>query len=168
MSLRRTNYKTAKEFYYPSSQLSSTSVKIQQHKNQETDTSGVNLEYTILKYVNSANPEVWGPSFWFTLHNGAARYPLNASPITIERMKGFILGLPVMVPCETCKEHATAFIEANYNNLDNICSGRMKLFNFFVDFHNKVNKRYNKPIMGYKDAYALYTDEATVSKLTYN
>jgi hypothetical protein len=68
-------------------------------------------------------------------------------------MKGFILGLPVMVPCEECSTHATAFIEGNYDRLDDIVSGRMKLFNFFVDFHNKVNKRYKKKEISYEEAY---------------
>jgi len=137
-----TTYKTAKEFYYSNQPK-------QEFGKQEFGNS-------VRKYTGSTNQEVWGPLFWFTLHNGAARYPLRASPITKERMKGFILGIPVMVPCNDCSEHAVAFIEGSYHVLDDICSGRMKLFNFFVDFHNRVNNRYNKPLMGYDEAYALY------------
>ena len=33
------------------------------------------LNYVTLEYANSGNPEVWGPAFWFSLHNGALRYP---------------------------------------------------------------------------------------------
>lgn len=156
------HYKTIQEFY----QTTQVSKKLESEMNDKEEK--VNLDWTVMNYTNSGNPEVWGPAFWFTLHNSSVRYPVNASHITKERMKGFILGLPVMIPCEICSEHATAHIIGNYDKLDDICSGREKLFKFFVDFHNYVNKRYNKPIMGYKEAYALYTNGARVTKLSYN
>jgi hypothetical protein len=161
------NYKTAHDFYkqYNSSIPSSNLIK--EIPSEPIQEQQLNMKWSTFKYASSSNPEVWGPAFWFTLHNGAVNYPLQASPITSERMKNYILGMPVMIPCETCKEHATSHIEANYNKLDDICSGRMKLFNFFVDFHNLVNKRYGKPIMSYEDAYKLYTGGVTLLKLSY-
>jgi hypothetical protein len=82
-------------------------------------------------------------------------------------MKDFILGMPIMIPCEECADHATAHIEANHSRLDEVTSGRQQLFNFFVDFHNLVNRRYGKPVMGYEEAFALYTGNANVKKLSY-
>ena len=41
--------------------------------------------------LKTTNPNVWGPSFWFTLHNGASKYPVSATPIYIEKMKNFII-----------------------------------------------------------------------------
>ena len=108
------------------------------------------------RYQTNRSPEVWGPPFWFTLHNGALNYPSLANPLCIERMKNFIIGIPVMIPCETCKEHATAYIESNKDFLDYICASRDKLFKFFVDFHNYVNIRLKKPVMSHDDAYRLY------------
>ena len=127
----------------------------------------LDMKWDTVQYVNSGEPQVWGSAFWLTLHNGAARYPINASPLCKERMKGFILGMPVMVPCEKCADHATAHIEANWRRLDEVVSSRKELFNFFVDFHNRVNRRYGKPEMGYEEAYALYTGKTAVTKLTY-
>ena len=46
-------------------------------------------------YMNPKDPEVWGPSFWFTLHNGAISYPLQANNICKQRMKQFIFQLKV-------------------------------------------------------------------------
>ena len=131
------------------------------------DSPEMNMRWTTLKYANSSDPNVWGPAFWFTLHNGAARYPIKASPICAERMKGFIMGIPVMIPCEKCQDHATAHIEQNYYRMNEIVSGREQLFIFFVSFHNYVNKRYGKPEMDYKKAYDLYTRPTNVTKLTY-
>ena len=105
---------------------------------------------------NNKNPSVWGPHFWFSLHFGALNYPSLANPSTIERMKNLIIGIPCMLPCDTCRDHAISFIEENKDFLDYICSSRDNLFKFFVDFHNYVNKRQNKPLMSYDDAYKLY------------
>ena len=102
----------------------------------------------------STDPKVWGPLFWFTLHNGSVNYPDLASNIAIERMKGFINGIPYMLPCKDCSNHARTFIEKS--DLDAVCCGKEKLFNFFVDFHNYVNKRYGKKIYSYEEAKRLY------------
>lgn len=137
------------------------------NQNDKCDNS-LTMKWVSQKYSSTNDPNVWGSSFWFVLHNGAASYPIKASPIAAQQMKGFILGIPIMLPCHNCKEHATAHIENNYHKLDNICSGRNNLFEFFVDFHNYVNKRYGKPIMSYEDAYKLYTGSVTVTKLIYS
>ena len=116
-------------------------------------------------YVTS--PEIFGPAYWFTLHAGSVSYPIKASPITKEKMKHFILGIPVMLPCRNCQEHATAHIEKNFDKLDEIVSGRDSLFKFFVDFHNYVNVKNNKPEMSYEDAYKLYQGKVKITKMTY-
>jgi hypothetical protein len=82
-------------------------------------------------------------------------------------MKNIILGIPVLLPCENCKEHSTAYIESRLNELDDIVSTRDKLFNFFVDFHNYVNKRYGKKIFTYEEARKLYTSDVKLTKLSY-
>jgi hypothetical protein len=128
----------------------------------------MNMKWTTVQQSNSKHPDVWGPAFWFTLHNGASVYPVEASSICAERMKGFIIGMPIMVPCEKCQDHATAYIEQNYHRLNEIVSGRQNLFNFFVSFHNYVNERYDKPQMGYEEAYDLYTNGVNVTKLSYS
>ena len=70
-----------------------------------------------------------------------------------------------MIPCLSCREHATSFIDSS--NLDDVTSSKTKLFNFFVDMHNFVNKRLNKPIMSHEDAYKLYNN-ASVTKISYS
>ena len=106
--------------------------------------------------INTSDPAVWGPSFWFTLHNGASKYPISASKIQIERMKGFILGIPLMLPCISCKVHASNYIEEVKSKLDYICGSRDNLFKWLVDFHNAVNRRQNKQLISYEDAYKIY------------
>lgn len=101
-------------------------------------------------------PEVFGPPLWFSLHNAAAYYPENASPITAERMKNIIIGLPVLIPCATCKEHATTYIEERKHTLMEVSKSRKTLVRFFIDFHNYVNERLGKKVLSYEEAEALY------------
>lgn len=118
-------------------------------------------------FTNASDPEVFGPALWFSLHNASTKYPEKASPIAIEKMKGVIIGLPMLVPCDNCFNHCTSFVESKWEQLDEICSTRENLFNFFVDFHNKVNQRHGKPLMSYEDAWKLYTSPIKIMKMKY-
>lgn len=124
------------------------------------------VKWETKNYSNLSDPKVWGPAFWFTLHTGAAKYPKIASPIIADKMKSYIIGIPTMLPCVVCQTHATNHIEKNKCKLDEICSGREKLFKFFVEFHNIVNKRYNKPIISVEDAYKMYDSGINVNTMT--
>jgi hypothetical protein len=147
---------------------SKLNIELENKKYINPENSKLNIEWENKKYMNPKDPEVWGPSFWFILHNGAINYPLHANNICKQRMKQFIYGMEVMIPCEQCSDHATSFIEKNRNNLDNIVSSRNKLFNFFVDFHNEINERYKKPIMSYDEAYRLYSCNVSIKQMVYN
>jgi len=102
------------------------------------------------------DPQVFGPPLWFSLHNASAYYPDRASPLHAERMKHIIIGIPVLIPCGTCKEHAINYIEEHKHHLMEICKTKKDLFKFFVDFHNYVNKRLGKREFTYEEAYNLY------------
>ena len=120
-------------------------------------------------YESIEDPEVWGPSFWFVVHLGTIQYPTNPSPFWKGRMKQFITSFPIMVPCESCRDHAIAFIERNWNNIDAIVSSRNNVFEFFVKMHNMVNKKLNKPEMTISDAYKKYSPSSVlVHKMKYD
>jgi len=139
-----------------------------EQQRQDQSVPVLKMKYETKKYTNSANPNVWGPAFWFSLHNGALRYPIQAAPLWKERMKHFILGIPVMVPCEKCSEHATAYLESKFYKIDEIVTSRSKLFEFFWEFHNYVNRSLNKPEMSLEDAYKMYSGEVELTRLVYN
>ena len=111
---------------------------------------------TDTKFVyNLEDPQVWGPSFWFTLHNGSLHYPKNPTNYIKNIMKYRILAIPYELPCENCKQHAQAYIQSR--NIDNVVKTRTNLFNFYVDFHNEVNKRYGKKIVSYDEAEKIWS-----------
>jgi hypothetical protein len=116
-------------------------------------------EKPVIQYPTSgaANPKIWGPLYWYSLHNSSAHYPINASPLVKQRMKGRILAIPYEISCRICQPHASAYIETlSDSQLDNIVSARNNLFNFYVDFHNSVNQRLGKPSWTYEQASNFY------------
>jgi hypothetical protein len=132
----------------------------------QDDEKKMRMIYEEKEYENTSQPDVFGPAFWFTLHNGASRYPVEASPFQAEKMKGFIRGIPVMLPCEKCSTHAQSYIESN-NKLDEIVSGRENLFKFFWEFHNYVNKRYGKKEPTLEEAKSMFAGKVKVTSLKY-
>ena len=136
------------------SNLKSTSIK-------EISPNVLEINQSQMKQIipesGAANPKVWGPPYWYSLHNSAAHYPINASPLVKQRMKGRILAIPYEISCRTCQPHASAYIETiSEGELDSIVSGRDNLFKFYVDFHNSVNVRLGKPTWTYEQAYNQY------------
>ena len=111
-----------------------------------------------LPETGDSNPNVWGPYYWYILHNSSAIYPINANPVVRNVMKYRILAIPYELPCRKCQIHASAYIQQFSDiQLDDIVSTREKLFNFYVDFHNAVNIRLGKPTWTYEQAYNHYS-----------
>jgi hypothetical protein len=141
----------------------------QEETNSESDTekqNSINLTWKKDTAITS-DPKIWGPAFWFTLHTSAVYYPENPSNIVRERMKNRILAIPYEVPCSVCRPHASSFIETRREKLDQIVSNRHELGKFYVDFHNAVNKRHNKPEWTYEKAFEVYSGKAKVNYLEY-
>jgi hypothetical protein len=151
MNARTSYYKTVSQIHYPSDST------LNIHRNPEPILIvAENQNKENYHGIKNSLPYVFGPPVWFTLHNAASHYPEEASPIYAEKMKNIILSIPLLIPCKTCKLHATAYIEDIKDYLPDICASRKNLFNFFVDFHNFVNKRLDKPIISYDEAKILF------------
>ena len=112
---------------------------------------------------NTTSPEIFGPPVWFTLHNGSVHLPNEISPVSLSRIKNFIEGIPdMLVVCLKCSESARAFIERRKNTINSLKTGD-DVFRFYVDFHNYVNEKLGKPIMGYDTARKLYLNKKVSS-----
>lgn len=102
----------------------------------------------------SAEPDVFGPAMWFTFHNGAVFYPKKPTAYVRNGMKQFIMNVPLIAPCLSCKEHLYAYLRRV--DLDDAVASRENLFKFWVDLHNFVNERYGKQTMSLKEAKRIY------------
>lgn len=100
---------------------------------------------------------VWGRPLWFTLHYGALNYPENPDASMRNMMVGYIKGLPIMIPCDICKNHAYEYInKCSTTKLWDATESKESLFKFFWEFHNDVNFKTNKPRISLEKAYNIY------------
>lgn len=116
--------------------------------------SQIHMKITTSESGSSYDPDAFGPAFWFTLHNSSTTYPNNPTDVVRHKMKQFLTALPLLVPCVSCREHFYSFIQQT--DLDKVVSSRESLFEFFVNVHNYVNRRYGKSEMSLDHAKKLY------------
>jgi FAD-linked sulfhydryl oxidase len=107
--------------------------------------------------IKTHDPKVWGPPLWAYLHCSAANYPDQPTSEQINDMIAFLTSLKSTLPCKNCKLHYGQYIDQNRTKLKEICSDKLKLFNFTVDIHNKVNERNNKRLVTYEEAWKMYS-----------
>lgn len=126
------------------------------------------VHYHYKEYADAGNPDLWGQGAWYLNHVGASRYAVKASDMTAAKMKGYIIGFPGILPCAECSNHAEAYVSYKKDHLDEICSGREKLFEFFWAMHNYVNERKGKPTISLEDAWRMYTGKVRVKVMSYS
>lgn len=131
----------------------------QRTSSSKTSISSLNLIETpsLDDNVRSVIPSIWGKQLWFSLHFGALNYPLNPTPEMQIMQIGFIKGLPMMIPCDKCKNHSQEYITSRPVEIEYAVTNPYRLFKFFVDFHNYVNKLTNKKEMSLEQAFELYS-----------
>lgn len=95
----------------------------------------------------------WSPILWRILHAFAERGGKTVSPLFADEERRYwtlvIAGLPAILPCPLCREHAAEWIRTHpYTEpLKEIKSEEMYAFltNYFYTFHEAVNARLGKP-----------------------
>jgi hypothetical protein len=117
---------------------------------------------------NLSAPEVWGESFWFVVHLGSMAAPEVIPAEKREKYWGFIDGVPEMLACKKCAEHARIWVEAHRPQKDTICASRENLVKFYVDMHNDVNQRNNQPILTLEEVKRKFSGPVRIRHFTYN
>ncbi len=155
-------YKTVKDFINFSDKYNIQ----EEYKNSENykKTEYIYKDYikknkTELKHFTKKNikdPNVWGPIYWFNLHNSSNYYPINPSQKLKDITKNRILSIPYELPCHKCKIHSLEYINSRASELDTIVDSKDNLFKFYVDFHNKVNFSNGKRIISYEEAMNIW------------
>lgn len=100
-------------------------------------------------------PDKWGPYFWGALHVTALGCP------DVQVVRTFIECYKTVLPCITCREHFNQVLDEN--PVPDV-EDRMAIFKWSVDVHNIVNERLGKRVIGYAEAFAIWTDRTPVSK----
>jgi len=93
----------------------------------------------------------WGPSTWCTLHIAAAGFDRKNTL----SFKKFVASLPILLPCEYCREHLKNNLELV--DLTNSIENNVQLFTWSYFLHDLVNKQLKKkPSPNFQDAKDYY------------
>lgn len=103
--------------------------------------------------------QLWGNSTWYLFHTLAEKL----KPECDEEVQTILFHFKQVcfnLPCDDCKKHATETLQNA--KLDRVKT-RDDLKQFFLMFHNLVNKRINKPIFSKEECDKLYASANTVN-----
>jgi hypothetical protein len=97
--------------------------------------------------------ENWGPVLWAILHALAEKSGNVSTPSFRDdekrQWKNIIDGLPKIIPCPSCREHAEEWIRAHpifdLKTPMNSSDLHVWLVDWFYEFHESVNRRLGKP-----------------------
>lgn len=102
--------------------------------------------------------EFWGPCAWKFLHSIAFSYTDTPSDDQVAHFTSFFEGLPAVIPCPSCGEHAREYFIQHEGELKAaIKAGGSALQRFLFNFHNDVNARRGVPPMPFETVSAIYT-----------
>ena len=80
----------------------------------------------IFKYTSK--PTIWGPKFWYILHNCSINYPKKATDLCAKRTSHFIMGIPYFLPCSDCRKHLIDYLSHfEEDELFNKCKSQKKV-----------------------------------------
>ena len=100
-------------------------------------------------------PVLWGSPFWFLIHSAAWSHVAGPWDRGLEEDAGeFLRGLAAMLPCPSCRVHATAYLKAH----EPVFHSGLEFWRFTVDFHNEVSGRVKKASMSYAAAESALLD----------
>ena len=97
------------------------------------------------------NPNVWGPSAWNIIHGLAYIYSENPTKKLQKEYKAFFKTLPIILPCEICREHLKEYYKKH--TINSIFQSKKKLMNYTIDLHNFIRVFYqNQSPLSKQDA----------------
>lgn len=100
-------------------------------------------------------PANWGPNLWRSIHYVALGYPEFPTYEEKENYKQFYINLQYIIPCKFCRIHYAENL-TELPMIDLYLDTQIRLFEWTVMLHNKVNRMLNKKEYTLKEAYDLY------------
>ncbi len=107
-----------------------------------------------------SDPAIVGPGMWASLHIDAVH------AVTDDLKRAFVINTNAKCDnfkCAKCKPHFRSFINSNpfekYWNIKNNDGKDIGFFKWTWELHNQVNKRLNKTITTFDEAYAYWSNK---------
>ena len=97
---------------------------------------------------------LWGAPTWYFFHTIAEKIKIEYFADSKVPLFNLIKSVCMNLPCPSCTEHATQYIEKiNINSI----KSKEDFIMLYFNFHNEINKRKNKPIFTYEELREKYS-----------
>jgi hypothetical protein len=100
------------------------------------------------------DPNVWGKHMWASIHFIALAYPDAPTEENKNTYYSFFTNLYKVLPCHKCREHLKETLTNEYPLHANFLKNKDELFKWTFNLHNIVNKRLNKKIITFDEAFS--------------
>ena len=92
-------------------------------------------------YRTTADPRVFGPYVWPSLHMFAEHYPEHPTKLEQKKAKQFITSLPWMLPCYHCGCDLHHYTKSHFKHtpINRVVAHKDNMINFFRMAHNNVS-----------------------------
>lgn len=112
-----------------------------------------NIQQTITPINQKKDTMLWGAPTWYFFHTIASKIKTESFEEHKTQVLQIITNVCNNLPCPSCAEHATRYIQGmNANTIK--CKD--DLIKFLFIFHNNVNERKRKPEFSYNDLIEKY------------
>lgn len=113
------------------------------------------------------NPEIWGKHMWVSIHMTALGCPDNPNKEQKNNYIKFFNSLSSVLPCKSCADHFKYLLKT-YPLKDSDLSNNMKLFEWTVFLHNKVNEKLKKEKISFEVAKNIFLDKDSFDRMINN
>ena len=103
-----------------------------------------------------ANPDVWGPRYWFVLHSIAITYPLRPNDITKKKYYEFIENLHLFLPHSEIGAQFSTFLKEY--PVTPYLDSRESFMKWMHFIHNRINISLGKPTLDYDESIKQYME----------
>lgn len=106
------------------------------------------------KPINKEKNMEWGAAIWYFFHILAEKVKKDDFKLIKQELFNMVTNICSNLPCPDCSNHAKKYV----SNIDiNAIKTKEDFKIMFLDFHNYVNKRKNKPIFTYDELNEKYS-----------
>lgn len=107
------------------------------------------------------DPRIWGPPAWTFLHSVTLAYPDNPTETDRINYANFFNNLQPVLPCLKCSNNYLTHIQED--PVENHLTDKETLVKWLIEMHNKVNRLYDKPEVGYDKMLDQYKKMYSIS-----
>ena len=114
--------------------------------------------------IESNNPEIWGPYYWFVLHSIVRTYPLHPTETAKKKYYEFIQNIPLFLPNSEIGDNFAKTMDIY--PVSPYLDTRVSLMKWMHFIHNKINLKLEKEEVSFMEAVRRYDEIATMENKT--